>query len=57
VLEADGRGKYADDELWAERKREARLRRQHTRIERVVWADVMSDWPATRARLWSALAG
>lgn len=53
VLEADGRGKYTDDALWDEKKREARLRvfRQVGAIERVVWSDVTRNWPETSARL------
>ena len=57
VVEADGRTKYRDDELWAEKKREQRLRALGNRVERVVWSDLGAAWPATRARLWAALAG
>jgi hypothetical protein len=51
VLEADGRGKYLDDALWEEKKRETRLRALGFRVERVIWSDVFGDWPATSARL------
>jgi very-short-patch-repair endonuclease len=51
VLEADGRGKYADDALWEEKVRETRLRALGFRVERVIWSDVFRDWPATSARL------
>jgi very-short-patch-repair endonuclease len=57
ILEADGRAKYTDDELWDEKKREARLRGHGFRVERVLWGDVMATWPATRRRLWAVLLG
>lgn len=52
ILEADGRGKYSDDELWREKQRETALRRAGYEVERVLWADVLKDWPAMRRRLW-----
>jgi hypothetical protein len=51
VLEADGRGKYSGDELWQEKRRETRLRRLGYRVERVLWRDVASGWPAFAAHL------
>jgi very-short-patch-repair endonuclease len=56
VLEADGRGKYTGDELWAEKRRELALTRAGYRVERVVWADLGRGWPAVAARLRSVLA-
>jgi very-short-patch-repair endonuclease len=54
VIEADGRLKYTADALWAEKAREARLRALGFRVERVIWSDVLGDWPRTLARLRSA---
>jgi hypothetical protein len=55
IIEADGKGKYTDEELWREKRREGRLRAlTGNRVERVVWADVMSDWTETCERLWLA---
>jgi very-short-patch-repair endonuclease len=54
VVEADGRGKYADDdEKWREKRREIALRRMGYRVERVVWADVATNaaWRVTSAYL------
>ena len=56
IVEADGRGKYTGDELWAEKVRETRLRALGFRVERVIWADVTRLWPQTSARLRAALA-
>ncbi len=56
VLEVDGRVKYSADALWAEKRREAALRRFGFRVERVIWADVTRYWPSTAERLRSALA-
>ena len=56
VLEADGRGKYRDEELWEEKKRERALVRLGYRVERVTWADVVHDWPQTCAYLWQVFA-
>lgn len=58
IIEADGRAKYSDEELWREKRREARLRAlTGHRVERVVWADLAEgNWPDTRERLWSACA-
>lgn len=55
ILEADGRGKYRTDQLWAEKKRERALARAGYRVERVVWDDIVRTWPATRVWLWAAL--
>lgn len=54
ILEADGREKYTADELWREKRREARLRTLDYRVERVVWADVTRHWDATRRLLRAA---
>jgi very-short-patch-repair endonuclease len=51
ILEADGREKYTDDELWREKRRETRLRALGYRVERVLWSDVTRDWPETSRRL------
>jgi hypothetical protein len=52
IIEADGRGKYTDQELWREKRREGRLRAlTGNRVERVVWADVMAEWSETERRL------
>jgi hypothetical protein len=57
IIEADGRGKYTDQELWREKRREGRLRAlTGSRVERVTWADVMADWADTEHRLWLACA-
>lgn len=47
MLEADGRAKYTDDELWREKRRELALTRAGYRVVRVTWSDVVDDWPAT----------
>jgi hypothetical protein len=55
AIEADGKDKYTDDELWREKKRESRVRRlTDYRTERVIWTDVGREWPATRTRLRQA---
>jgi very-short-patch-repair endonuclease len=59
VLEADGRLKYTDDERWDEKRREQAIRRYRarvSRVERVTWSDVLSDWPQTAHLLRDALA-
>jgi hypothetical protein len=56
VLEADGRGKYTDDALWREKKRELALIRAGYRIARVSWSDVLTNWPATCAWLRELMA-
>ena len=56
VLEADGRSKYTDRELWAEKRRERVLRRAGYVVERVVWADVVGRWAATESELWRYFA-
>jgi very-short-patch-repair endonuclease len=57
VVEADGRAKYTDDQLWQEKKREQRLRARGEQVERVIWTDLGAGWRATRARLWTRLGG
>jgi very-short-patch-repair endonuclease len=54
VIEADGREKYSDDALWNEKKRETELRKHGYRVERVIWSDVVNDWPLTRNRIRAA---
>lgn len=57
IIEADGRSKYSDDELWRERRRQGRLRAlTGCSVERVLWADVLHHWPDTEERLWFACA-
>jgi hypothetical protein len=56
ALEADGRSKYRDDELWREKRRELALHRAGWRIARVRWADVMHEWADTRTWLRELLA-
>jgi very-short-patch-repair endonuclease len=51
IIEADGRVKYTGDELWAEKRRETRLRALGYRVERLLWEDVVQRWPETRRRL------
>jgi hypothetical protein len=52
AIEADGRDKYHDDAIWAEKRREGRVRRlAGYRTERVLWSDVTTDWPETARRL------
>jgi hypothetical protein len=41
IVEADGRTKYRDDELWREKLRQERLERLGYRVVRVMWRDVM----------------
>jgi hypothetical protein len=56
IIEADGRGKYTDDEPWREKRREARLRAlTGYQVERILWEDVKpANWPETEQRLRSA---
>lgn len=54
IIEADGEGKYHDDELRREKRREHYLHVRGWRVIRVMWADVLLDWPLTCARLWRA---
>jgi very-short-patch-repair endonuclease len=57
VLEADGRLKYRDDELWQEKQRELALSRAGFRVERVVWGDLHPRvWPAFVTRIARILA-
>ena len=51
IIEADGRVKYTGDELWAEKRRETRLRALGYRVERLLWEDAVHRWPETRRRL------
>lgn len=55
VVECDGKVKYTADELWTEKRREARLRALGFRVDRVLWEDVVHHWPETSARLRRAL--
>lgn len=55
IVELDGRDKYSDDALWQEKRREDLLREQGYRFLRLTWADVVTAWPATEARLRAAL--
>jgi very-short-patch-repair endonuclease len=55
ILEADGRGKYSDDALWEEKKREIALRRAGYEVERIIWADVLRGWDVMRRRLWTLI--
>lgn len=54
ILEADGRGKYTNDELWREKQRENALRMLGYRVERVVWGDIVHRWSTTHALLAAA---
>jgi very-short-patch-repair endonuclease len=56
ILEADGRGKYVNDELWLEKQRETVLRRAGYTVERVLWADVFAGWSDFRRRLWQLIS-
>jgi hypothetical protein len=40
-----------DDALWKEKVRESAIRRYGWSVERVIWADVSSDWDRTSRRL------
>lgn len=46
VLEADGRLKYTDTELWREKRRQHRLERLGWRVVRAIWADVWGGAPS-----------
>ena len=54
VVEADGEDKYQADALRREKRREHYLHVRGWRVERVMWRDVLGDWPRTSARLWRA---
>ena len=56
ILEADGRIKYHDRELWAEKLRQERLERLGYRVVRVLWDDVVRQPDELVARLRWALA-
>ena len=49
VLEADGRIKYTDAELWREKRRQHRLERLDHRVVRAIWSDV---WGGPRDTAW-----
>jgi very-short-patch-repair endonuclease len=55
IVEVDGRVKYTADELWREKRRQERLERLGYRVVRVMWSDVVHDWPATLRRILDAL--
>ncbi len=55
IVEADGRRKYAGDELWREKRRQERLERLGWRVVRVIWADVVHHPRETAARVRAAL--
>jgi len=55
VVEADGRLKYRDSELWREKLRQERLERLGYRVIRVLWDDVMNHPAQTIARVRRAL--
>jgi very-short-patch-repair endonuclease len=57
VVEADGRLKYRDDELWKEKRRQERIERLGFRVVRVLWADVVDHPDETAARVRAALRG
>jgi very-short-patch-repair endonuclease len=54
IIEADGEGKYRNDALRREKRREHYLHVRGWRVIRLMWADVLVDWPLTQARLWRA---
>lgn len=55
VVEADGGSKYLEEGAFArEKRREHYLHVRGWRVERIMWADVLADWPLTCARLWRA---
>ncbi|TAM90649.1 MAG: DUF559 domain-containing protein [Jatrophihabitans sp.] len=56
VLEVDGRDKYVGQELQREAEREHALRRLGYRVIRVMWNDVIREWPRTLALIRDALA-
>ena len=56
ILECDGRVKYREDAGWRDKRRDTALRRATGhQVERVVWADVVHEWPATSAYLRTVL--
>lgn len=58
VVEFDGKSKYADGDpavLWAEKRREDRLRRLGYVVVRITWADLETPG-AVAARVRTALA-
>jgi very-short-patch-repair endonuclease len=55
ILELDGLAKYDGDALRREKVRETRLRWLGYRVVRLLWEDVVYDWPITRNRLWAVI--
>lgn len=51
IVEADGRVKYAGDELWQEKLRQEYLERAGYRVVRVLWDDVANHPDQTIARI------
>jgi len=57
VGEFDGRSKYERvEDLWAEKRREDRLRSQGYEVVRWIWRDVVGDFGPTAHRIRSAFA-
>jgi very-short-patch-repair endonuclease len=56
AVEADGRKYREDDPLWLEKVREEYLSRAGYRVLRVMWDDIVHDWPATQERIRAALS-
>jgi hypothetical protein len=56
VLEADGKGKYGGDALWAEKRREIALTRAGYSVVRVRWADLGDGWRAVAQWLRELMA-
>jgi hypothetical protein len=56
VLEADGKVKYTDSELWREKRRQHRLERLGYRVVRAIWADVRPNADELAARVRRYLA-
>jgi very-short-patch-repair endonuclease len=56
ILEMDGKVKYTGQELRREKRRQERLARLGYAVVRVLWADVVHNWPATLVRIRAALA-
>jgi uncharacterized protein DUF559 len=56
ILEMDGKVKYTGQELWREKRRQERLSRLGYAVVRVLWTDVVHNWPTTLVRIRAALA-
>ena len=56
VLEADGKVKYTDAELWREKRRQHRLERLGYRVVRAIWADVRPNADGLAAHVRRYLA-